>query len=137
MTAARIGLGIGMSAALALAHAQTSATPGRTNGPSFNGPSFSCAKVGPESVEALICSDAELSRLDQALAKSFQDTVAAIDVLAAVTDMRIEHRSWLAERRMCLGGPRAVQRECVANMYKDRLGRLSLWRDGTLVEEYR
>lgn len=129
---ARIGQGIGIVALLALAHAHTSAAPGRTSGPSF-----SCAKVGPESVEALICSDAELSRLDRAMAKSFQDTVAAIEVLAAVTDMRIEHRSWLAERRMCLGGPRVVQRECVANMYKDRLGRLSLWRDGTLVEEYR
>lgn len=130
--AARIGQGIGILALLALVHAHTSATPGQTHGPSF-----SCTNVGPESVEALICSDAELSRLDRAMAKSFQDTVAAIDVLAAVTDMRIEHSSWLAERRMCLGGPKAVQRECVANMYKDRLGRLSLWRDGTLVEEYR
>ena len=132
MSALRVALGMSLLAALGLAHAPSGAAPARTRGPSF-----SCASAGPESVEALICSDAELSRLDRALAKSFQDTVAAIDVLAAVTDMRVEHRSWLAQRKMCLGGRQGVQRACVSNMYKDRLGRLSLWRDGTLVEDYR
>lgn len=63
-------------------------------------PSFSCAKVQPASVEAAICGNAELSRLDRALARSFQDTVAAIDALAAITDMPREHGGWLAPNRL-------------------------------------
>lgn len=129
MAVVRLALFIGV-AALAFPPAQ--AAPACSEGPSF-----SCAKIQPGSVEALICSDAELSRLDRALARSFQDTIAAIDVLAAVTDMRIEHRGWLASRQDCLMRAKTAQRACLADSYKEWLGRLSLWRDGTLVEEYR
>lgn len=129
MAVVRLALLLGVAA---LAFPAAHAAPPRTEGPSF-----SCAKVQPATVEALICGDAKLSRLDRALARSFQDTVAAIDVLAAVTDMRIEHRGWLASRQDCLKRAKTAQGACLADSYKDRLGRLSLWRDGTLVEEYR
>lgn len=127
-----------LSAAFAVASLATlsarsaEAAAGRADGPSFN-----CSRARSGTVEAVICSDAELSRLDLALARSFHDTVAAIDIIPAVMDMRIEHRRWLASRRDCLDRPKPAQRSCLADAYKLRLGRLSLWLDGTLLEEYR
>jgi uncharacterized protein len=78
--------------------------------------SFDCAKAAMP-IEKLICTDAELSRLDEELAVAYRAALA----LASNTDsFKIEQRKWLAATRgQCADTP------CLKRAYRARLAELS------------
>lgn len=77
--------------------------------------SFDCAKARTK-VEKLICGDAELSRLDEDLSKTYQQTLERSDDKQKLTD---EQRQWLKRRNVC------TDAVCVKRAYEGRLKELS------------
>lgn len=80
--------------------------------------SFDCAKAGTK-VEKLICTDQQLSEMDNHLAEQYALALAKAQDKAA---LKIEQITWLKERNHC------SDRECISQSYYQRLDTL-----GTLV----
>jgi uncharacterized protein len=82
------------------------------------GPSFDCGKVEAGSIEALVCTDAELSALDRQMAKVFAEAKAKAGnehppVLVP------EQRGWIKGRDECW--KEADRKACVADAYQRRI----------------
>ncbi len=89
--------------------------------PAAAGPSFACGAAAAGSVEALICRDRELSRLDRQLAA----TVAAARARAAAErppQLPASQRAWLRRRDACRQA--ADQRSCLRSSYRLRTAEL-------------
>jgi len=78
------------------------------------GASFDCDKARSQ-VEKTICSDAELSKLDDDLGIAYQASIAGG---GAADQSRQEQRRWLAQRNACR------DRACIKSAYEARLGDL-------------
>lgn len=76
--------------------------------------SFDCTRAG-SAVERLICSDRELSDLDNSLDEVF---VMEIEREEAATRLRSSQKAWLAARNACSDAA------CVRHQYEDRLAQL-------------
>ncbi|MDQ8021421.1 MAG: lysozyme inhibitor LprI family protein [Moraxellaceae bacterium] len=83
-----------------------------------SGPSFSCVKVTPDSIEALVCGDAELSALDRKLAEAY-----AAATKKAVNEqpprLRAEQSGWVKGRNDCWKA--TDKRVCVRDAYQQRI----------------
>jgi len=85
------------------------------------GPSFSCDKVEPGSIEEMICKDEELAALDRKLADAYaQATRKATNEHPPV--LRAEQRGWIKGRDECWKSD--DQRACVADEYRRRIAEL-------------
>lgn len=73
--------------------------------------SFDCAKAQIK-VEILICSDAELSRLDDDLAAAY---ATSLQDKKQANEIRQAQRQWVRERKGC------VDADCLKRVYQDRL----------------
>jgi uncharacterized protein YecT (DUF1311 family) len=88
--------------------------------------SFDCKKAKTE-VEKMICTDAELSKLDEDLARAYRGALAKA---SDTTVFRNEQRAWQASREARCG----ARIECLRELYRERLVRLSGSQQGaTLV----
>ncbi len=86
-----------------------------------SGPSFDCARAEAGSVEALVCSDGELSRLDRQMA----DVYAAARAKAADENppvLQPEQRGWIRGRDDCWKSDNP--RDCTARSYRLRIAEL-------------
>jgi uncharacterized protein YecT (DUF1311 family) len=85
--------------------------------PATADPSFSCSDKLSET-EAVICSDAKLSRLDTELAKTYE---RALDDASdrRQQSLRNEQRDWVQRRNGC-----RFDKDCIRRAYSDRLGEL-------------
>lgn len=77
--------------------------------------SFDCAKAQTR-VEKLICSDAELSKLDDDLTAAYTTALKSDD---KVTSIRQTQRQWLKDRNSC------TDANCLIGAYAERLAALS------------
>jgi len=85
------------------------------------GPSFSCEKVEPGSIEALVCENDDLSALDRTLA----DVYAAASARAAnehPPTLKSEQRGWIKGRDECWKSD--DRRACVQDEYRRRIAEL-------------
>jgi len=85
------------------------------------GPSFSCDKIEPGSVEEMICQDEGLSALDRQLA----DGYAAASKKAAEEQLPVlkaEQRGWIKGRNDCWKSEDEL--ECVRDGYQQRIAEL-------------
>jgi uncharacterized protein len=102
-------------AALAMSPGCGAATP--------SGPSFSCARVDPNSIEGMICADAGLSALDRKLA----DVYAAASekaVIAHAPDLATTQRDWVEGRDECSKSD--DRHRCVQQEYERRIAELQI-----------
>jgi len=86
-----------------------------------HGPAFSCAKVEPESIPAMVCGDQELSALDRKMA----DVYAAAAKKATNEHppvLKAEQRGWIKGRDDCWKA--ADERACVHDEYMRRIAEL-------------
>lgn len=60
--------------------------------------SFDCAKAGTN-VEKLVCADAELSKLDERMAKNYNDALKTYPVPGA---LKLRQKQWLKRRNACV-----------------------------------
>jgi uncharacterized protein len=85
------------------------------------GPSFDCAKVAAGSIEAMVCSDEELSALDRKLA-----SVYAVAPRTAANEhppvLKAEQRGWIKGRDDCWKSD--DKRSCVRDEYRLRIAEL-------------
>lgn len=96
--------------AVALAVARIDAAP--------SGPSFSCEKVTPGSIEALVCANPDLAALDRRLAEVY----AAAEKKAQnehPPTLKAEQRGWVKGRDDCWKA--ADQAACVRDAYRRRI----------------
>lgn len=85
------------------------------------GPSFDCAKVEAGSIEAMVCADEELTRLDHQLAQVFREaSKKAVNEHPPV--LKAEQRGWIKGRNDCWKS--ADKRQCVADSYRLRTAEL-------------
>lgn len=77
--------------------------------------SFDCAKASTK-VEHLICSDVELSKLDDELDNAYRKS---LQVTHHPSDLKQKQRDWLAERNGC------ADSDCVESSYRSQLGELT------------
>lgn len=84
-------------------------------------PSFACGSVKPESIEAMVCADAELSVLDRKLAEVF---VAASKKATNEHPpmLKAEQRGWIKGRNDCWKSKE--QRNCIQEEYTRRIAEL-------------
>jgi uncharacterized protein YecT (DUF1311 family)/membrane-bound inhibitor of C-type lysozyme len=96
-----------------------------------DGPSFDCANAGSEA-ETLICSDADLARLDRRLADRFGAALSVVQGLDAgaadaEAELRATQRGWISGRDDCWKSEDL--RACVSDAYLRREGELvATWR---------
>lgn len=86
-----------------------------------SGPTFDCSKVQPQSIEAMICGDAELAALDRKLSEVY----AAASAKAKNEHppvLRTEQRGWINGRNACRKS--SDQRDCVRTEYVRRVAEL-------------
>jgi len=76
--------------------------------------SFDCAKAASK-VEKMICADAELSELDEKMAKAYDKALPKAPDPSVVKQ---QQKEWLRERNLCMN------RTCLHNQYQLRLGEL-------------
>ncbi len=76
--------------------------------------SFDCSRAGTR-VELAICTDARLSRLDEALAQNYQDTLASNIGDGARKDLKATQRAWIQSRNRC------ADAECIRAAYMARI----------------
>ena len=82
------------------------------------GPAFKCDKVEADSIEALICQDAELSALDQQLALVYAEaSKKAVNEHPAT--LKAEQRGWIKGRDDCWKSQ--DQKLCVSDSYHQRI----------------
>jgi uncharacterized protein len=93
---------------------------GRTD-PGNSGPSFSCEAVRPDSIEALVCDDEDLSALDRDLSAVYAQAsgMAADD---RPPHLKAEQRGWIKGRDDCWKSDN--QRACVEEAYVRRIAEL-------------
>jgi uncharacterized protein len=85
------------------------------------GPSFSCDKVRPGSIEAMICEDGDLSKLDRTLADVYEAaSQKAKNEHPPV--LRAEQRGWVKGRDECWKSD--DKHECVEEEYRRRIAEL-------------
>lgn len=72
--------------------------------------SFDCGKASTK-VEKLICTDAELSRLDEALAEVYADALKSTDP----ANFKAEQKAWLKKRNQCRNN------DCLISTYQRRI----------------
>lgn len=92
-------------------------------------PSFDCAKARPQSIDAVICADRELSILDRTMGLDYQRAQLRLP-LPAITDMRIEQRAFIANRNRCMVR-KADRQACIAFAYESRIQRIGEWIEGS------
>jgi len=85
------------------------------------GPSYECSGVEAGSVEALICEDAELSRLDRQLADAYREALQKAANLH-IPDPQVEQRGWIKGRDECWKAD--DRRQCVEDTYVTRIAEL-------------
>ncbi|EWY37411.1 hypothetical protein N825_17530 [Skermanella stibiiresistens SB22] len=84
-------------------------------------PSFSCAKAAPGGIEAMICGDDALSKLDRDLADAYAKASSkARDQHPPV--LKVEQRGWIKGRDDCWKSD--DKRQCVADAYRTRIAEL-------------
>jgi len=83
-------------------------------------PSFNCAKATHE-VEKLICSDAELAKLDRSLS-SLYGTLLKNTPASKQKGLKTEQRGWVKGRDDCWKSD--DMRSCVASEYRSRIDEL-------------
>ncbi|MEC5398999.1 lysozyme inhibitor LprI family protein [Uliginosibacterium sp. H1] len=83
-----------------------------------SGPSFSCTRVAPDSIEALVCSDAELSALDRRLADAYAGATKKA-VNEQPPRLRAEQSGWVKGRNDCW--KQGDRRACVRDAYQQRI----------------
>ncbi|MFM0162820.1 lysozyme inhibitor LprI family protein [Paraburkholderia sediminicola] len=76
--------------------------------------SFDCARVGSR-VEATVCADGRLSRLDEVLAQDYQYTMASDIGDGARKDLKATQRAWVLSRNRC------TDAECIRAAYAARI----------------
>ena len=79
-----------------------------------NAASFDCKKAST-SVEKMICSDAALGRLDEALGENYKMMMATNIGEGARADLKSTQRQWVAQRNKC------ADAACVLAAYKKRV----------------
>lgn len=79
--------------------------------------SFDCSQAGSD-VEHMVCSDAEISRLDEALADAYR---LALSAATGPGDLRAQQKQWLDVRR-----DTCDDKHCLRNAYRQRVG----WLEG-------
>jgi len=85
------------------------------------GPSFDCAKVKAGSIEAMVCADEELTRLDRQLAETYREArKKAVNEHPPM--LKVEQRGWVKGRNDCWKS--AGTRQCVAESYRLRTAEL-------------
>lgn len=85
------------------------------------GPSFDCAKAEAGSIEAMVCADVELTRLDRQLAQTYREaSKKAVNEHPPV--LKAEQRGWVKSRNDCWKS--ADKRQCVADSYRLRIAEL-------------
>jgi|GEM_PF-2521525 len=77
--------------------------------------SFDCAKASTK-VEKLICANAELSKLDEALAVEYADALKLPDT----ANLKTEQKSWLKGRNQC------TDDTCIQAAYRQRIEAITL-----------
>lgn len=85
--------------------------------PICHGASFDCTKAATK-LEQIICSNRQLSELDGALARSYEERLRE---LRETSLLREQQRTWLHEVRN-----RCVDAKCLAKVYQKRLAQLSV-----------
>ncbi|NRF70284.1 DUF1311 domain-containing protein [Aquincola sp. S2] len=85
--------------------------------------SFDCAKAGTQ-VERLICTNAELSDLDELLAEMFQ---LELEREHAAQRLKSAQRAWLVTRNQCTDMP------CIKQRHDERIAELACDRDGRMA----
>jgi uncharacterized protein len=90
------------------------------------GPSFSCRQVDDDSVEALICADADLSRQDRNLARAFSRARQAVRGSEGLGELLDSQQSWLRERAAC-ADLRTQKGLCVSEITTKRIVALNQW----------
>lgn len=86
-----------------------------------SGPSFSCAGVGPGSIEQMVCTDPALSALDRKLAGVY-GAAAAKAVNERPPVLKAEQRGWIKGRNDCWKAD--DRRACVEEQYRLRIAEL-------------
>jgi uncharacterized protein len=76
-----------------------------------NAASFDCGRAVSD-IEKLVCSDAELSKLDDALGETYRE---AFTQSGKSKSLILTQRQWLAQRNACR------DRECLVSAYSSRL----------------
>jgi uncharacterized protein len=85
------------------------------------GPSYTCDKVAPDSIEALVCGDEALSALDRRLADVYAAATAkAVNEHPPV--LKAEQRGWLKGRDDCWKSDNTAA--CVRDEYRRRIAEL-------------
>jgi len=77
--------------------------------------SFDCAKASTL-VENVICSDSEISTLDETLSSSYRDALADAN---HANNIKIDQRNWLKKRNSC------KDKACLQGMYEQRINDLA------------
>jgi uncharacterized protein len=83
-------------------------------------PSFDCAGVAADSIEGLVCSDADLSALDRSLADTYATAMAKATDTASL--LRTEQRGWISGRDDCWKSD--DEAACVRTEYERRIAEL-------------
>jgi len=82
-------------------------------------PSFDCPKA-TSVPEKIICANAELSRLDFRLGRTWKTLLDAFSDPAQKTRMKVDQRAWIARRGKC-----ADDGNCIAKLYRDQISALT------------
>lgn len=83
--------------------------------------SFDCQRAKGE-VENLVCSDPNLSRLDDVLARLYRSALKAS--WQAKAELVSSQRKWIAQRDLCANRKENSRRECVEIAYRNRIKNL-------------
>jgi len=84
-------------------------------------PAFDCSKATAGSIEALICQDDDLARLDRTLADVYASALAKVANQHPPT-LRAEQRGWIKGRNECWKSD--DRHRCVAGEYRRRIAAL-------------
>ncbi len=76
---------------------------------------FDCAKASTL-VETVICSDSEISTLDETLSSSYRDALA---VSSNANNIKLDQRNWLKKRNLC------KDKACLKDSYNQRINELA------------
>jgi uncharacterized protein len=82
-------------------------------------PSFDCRKAATVPEKA-ICANAELSRLDVQLSRTWKTLLNAFSDSGQRTRMKVDERAWIARREKC-----GDDSNCIAKLYRDQISALT------------
>lgn len=82
-------------------------------------PSFDCRKAASVS-EKTVCANAELSRLDSQLGRTWKRLLDAFIDSAQINQMKADQRAWIASRGKC-----SDDSNCISELYRARLATMS------------